>query len=181
MLLPAFGLSNVKNTVKRYFCGKIACYMKRLLTTVLFLLLLAVACKETVITRKPADVPTITGLPAENRKTALTQPEVVALAEAFVRAQGYTDFIPDFTKIKVQFERMEYASTPQDVLKYRHNLLRPKAVGVRQYDNKKWLVGFAYYWEEENIARAVTMDSIGAIITMQLQDVRIDWVQGLED
>ncbi|OWY17195.1 hypothetical protein C7N43_28975 [Sphingobacteriales bacterium UPWRP_1] len=158
--------------------------MPRFLTALLFLLLLTIACEEAAVTRKTdAAGPdaTITGLPAQNRKTALTQPEVVALAEAFVRAQGYTDFVPDFTKVKVQFERMEYASNPEGVLKYRHNLLKPKAIGARQYDNKKWLVGFAYFWEEENIVRAVTMDSIGAIITMQHQDVRIDWVQGLED
>jgi len=157
--------------------------MPRFLTALLFLLLLTIACEEAAVTRKTDAGPdaTITGLPAQNRITALTQPEVVALAEAFVRAQGYTDFVPDFTKVKVQFERMEYASNPEDVLKYRHNLLKPKAIGARQYDNKKWLVGFAYFWEEENIVRAVTMDSIGAIITMQHQDVRIDWVQGLED
>ena len=166
-----------------YVCGKVYAMKKYVFIVLPLVFVWGYGCKQTGVPLKSA-VDTelsVTGLPTSARQVALSKEGAIALAEAFVAAQGYTDVKPDLSKVKVQFEKDEYASSAEGVLQYRHNTLRPKAIGARQYEGKKWLVGFAYAWEEDNIARAVTMDSIGSKIFMQSQDVRMDWVQGLVD
>ncbi|GEM_PF-1620389 len=149
------------------------------LFAVLFALLLTGSCSS--VPGTPPAVKTTTGLPPTQRTQPLTGAQAITLAQAFVAAQGYTNAHPNLTKVLIQFEKDEHASDTAAVLKYRHNMLKPQAVGARQYDHTKWLVGFEYTWNEDNICRAVTMDSIGAKIYMQHQDVRIDWVLGEED
>ncbi len=148
----------------------------------ILILLSVVACKPSGLSNAELDVEqrTLTGLPKVERTTALSSGDAITLAEAFVAAQGYTNKAPDLTRVALQFEKNEYASDTVGVLKVRHNMLKPKAVGARQYDDKKWLVGFEYTWNEDNIARAVTMDSIGSKIFIQSQDVRMDWILGEE-
>lgn len=102
------------------------------------------------------------------------------IAETFVEEQGYTDKIIDLSIQKIQFEKDEYASDTNTILKRRHNMLLPQAIGVREYGDKggKWLVGFKPINGDNNIVRAVTMDSLVKILVMQSQDVREDWVLG---
>ncbi|QQS30166.1 MAG: hypothetical protein IPM47_04235 [Sphingobacteriales bacterium] len=174
--------------VKPLFAKRIILLMSHLIRQKILGLLFwgvlsVMACKQndSPVSVSEFKVRTPTGLPVTERISAMSEQEAIALAEAFVAAQGYTGKQPDLSKVALQFEKNEYASDSAGVLKGRFNMLKPKATGARQYDQKKWLVGFEYTGNEENIARAVTMDSIGSKIFMQSQDVRIDWILGESD
>jgi len=106
----------------------------------------------------------------------LTKEQVIKVAEAWVASQGYTEQEVDLTKQQLTFEKGEYASDTAKILKTRHNSLNGNALGARKYNLNRWAVGFVPIPKENNIVRALTMDSIGANITMQTVDVRADWI-----
>ena len=63
-----------------------------------------------------------------------------------------------------------------DIVKNRHNTIRKKAIGAKEYGEKSWAVGFPHVEKENNIVRAVLIDSIGENVKMAAKDVRADWI-----
>lgn len=146
-------------------------------------LALAMACSSSPPT---ALLPATTEQPRSLRQylDTITQPIspelAMLIAETFVVQQGYTDQTIDWHKQPIQFEKGEYASDTSKIIQLRRNTLSPQAIGVREYGDKggKWLVGFKPINGDNNIVRAVTMDSLVKILVMQAQNVREDWVLG---
>lgn len=126
--------------------------------------------------------------PLKSYLDTITQPidgiKAMAIAEAWIVEQGYTDKVypPNQPHPPIQFEKGEFATDSSKILKLRHNTLKAESVGAREYGEQggKWLIGFRYTHLENNIVRAVTMDSLARTIVMQTQDVREDWVLGRE-
>ena len=143
---------------------------------------LAIACSSPL----PTPPHTTTEQPRSLRQylDTITQPIspelAMFIAETFVVQQGYTDQTIDWHKQAIQFEKGEYATDTSQIVRLRHNTLLPQAIGVREYGDKggKWLVGFKPVNGDNNIVRAVTMDSLVKILVMQTQNVREDWVLG---
>ena len=97
--------------------------------------------------------------------------QAVAIAERFVRENGYTDFVPDDLRRLVP-ESIEF-SRARNWLKDRHNTLKPQAVGFRKgsrNDREGWTVGFELV-DPTNVTpatgRAVTMDAKGHRIRVE--------------
>ena len=105
-------------------------------------------------------------------KTSISGKEAIEQAEQFVIQQGYTDLPAELTKLK--FEKGEYASDTSKILAYRKNTLEIKAFAAKQHGSS-WTVGFTYINKENNIGRAVTMDTLGINTIMQPKEVRLDW------
>ena len=118
--------------------------------------------------------------------TPIDGPLAILIAEAWVAEQGYTDkkYAADNNKrqLPIQFEKGEFATDTGKIVALRFNTLQAQAVGAREYGDRggKWLVGFRYIHPENNIVRAVTMDSLARTIVIQMQDVREDWILGSE-
>ena len=98
--------------------------------------------------------------------------EAVAIAERFVRDNGYTDFVPpDLSKL--QSESIERGDR-EFWLKMRHNSLRPLARGVSRDTDRGfegWVVGFDYVDSRySGHCRAVTMDEYGQNLRMEHKD-----------
>lgn len=113
--------------------------------------------------------------------TRAISPEIaILIAETFVAEQGYTQKPINLKTQTLQFEKGEYASDTNQIVKMRYNTLHDQAIGVRQYGdkNEKWAVGFKPIHGENNVVRAVTMDTIAKMIIMQSQNMREDWVLG---
>jgi hypothetical protein len=113
--------------------------------------------------------------------TQAISPEIaILIAETFVAQQGYTDLPVDLNKQTLQFEKGEYASDTNQILQLRQHTLQKQAVGVRQYgdNSEKWAVGFKPINGDNNIIRAVTMDSLARLVIMQSQNIREDWLLG---
>jgi len=98
--------------------------------------------------------------------------EAIAQAEQFIVQQGYTDLPPQINQLK--FEKGEFASDTSKIISYRKNTLEKKAFATKQHGGS-WTVGFMYINKENNIGRAVTMDTLGVNTIMQAQEVRLDW------
>ena len=122
--------------------------------------------------RSAADIKRLAGnlqaeITAEARKLAkeLNLPdetEVVAIAEKFIREQGYTAQTGD--KSKLVSESIEWYSNPNKTLEFRHDTLKPKAYGVCPPSKKEpWLVIFQYKNPQtsSNTGRAVTVSLDG--------------------
>ncbi len=114
----------------------------------------------------------------ELRTTEVSPQEAVKIAEAFVRRQGYTEQKVNVSKA-ITFEQGEFASDTAKLLDNRRNTLQAKAMGARQYgSNFSWAVGFRQIPYENNIVRAVMMDSLGNNVKIAPQVVREDWIMG---
>lgn len=99
----------------------------------------------------------------------------IKFAEDFVKAQGYTKIPLKKSRFnEIVFENGEYASDTMQILKFRYNMLNPEAVAAKQHGGS-WSVGFEYTVEENNIGRAVTMDTFAQKILIQPGEVRMDW------
>lgn len=107
-----------------------------------------------------------------NKNASITKVSAIAKAEQFIVEQGYTDLPASITKIK--FEKGEFASDTTKILNYRKNTLERKAFAAKRHA-ASWTVGFMYINKENNIGRAVTMDTLGVNIIMQAKEVRLDW------
>lgn len=102
----------------------------------------------------------------------LSQGEAVLAAEKFVAENGYTNTSTP-VKEQLDFESLEFSNRRDELLRFRKNSLRPKAIGVKRgsrKDKEGWSVAFDY---ENSILRArdtcriVTMASDGSEIVMQ--------------
>jgi len=93
-------------------------------------------------------------------------------AQEFIIEQGYTDLPASINKFK--FEKGEFASDTSKILSYRKNTLYKPPFGIKQHSGSI-TVGFEYFNKENNIGRAVTMDTLGVNIIMQTKEVRLDW------
>ena len=97
--------------------------------------------------------------------------KAIAIAEQFVRENGYTEFVPQDAS-KIDPESIEFFDDEKDWLKQRHNTLSPKALGYRnggRNDPAGWIVGFALIEPMKNtdIGQAITMDEHGENVIVQ--------------
>lgn len=115
-----------------------------------------------------------------DRKTKIGGVEAIKMAEQFIIEQGYTDAKPDQSYHLILMEAGESASDSTRILKDRLNTVKRKAIGAKEHGNS-WTVGFMYVNEEENIGRAVTMDTLGTNIIMQANPLRLDWLIDIDE
>ena len=113
-------------------------------------------------------------------KRAIDARQAVRIAERFVRANGYTDFVPNGSG-RLMSETLEFSREQRNLLKYRHNTLKPRAVGFREggrTDPKGWTVGFELVKPlgdgKGAVGRAVTMDARGRHLTVQHMGFYLD-------
>lgn len=106
----------------------------------------------------------------------LTAEKAVALAEKWIVEQAYTDDTAGVKVKNIVFEKDEFATDTLKIIKNRHNTIRTKAIGAKEYGEKSWAVGFPHVEKENNIVRAVLIDSIGENVKMAAKDVRADWI-----
>jgi hypothetical protein len=97
----------------------------------------------------------------------LSEAEAVQFAEQFITQNGYTDQQPD--KTKLAYERIEWESNLDEMLKQRHDTLERRAYGVRRERKNGfpgWTVVFRYKHptnrRERRIGRAVTLNLDGS-------------------
>jgi len=110
-----------------------------------------------------------------NNSNAIDGLTAIKFAEDFVKTQGYTKIPLKKSRFnEIIFESGEYASDTMQILKFRYNMLNPEAKAAKQHGGS-WSVGFEYAIEENNIGRAVTMDTLATRILMQPGEVRMDW------
>jgi hypothetical protein len=109
---------------------------------------------------------------------SLSQKAAVALAEKFIIQNGYTNAAPDRVKAQLDFESIERAESRSEMLRQRHNTLRPKAIGARKGrkgSKAGWSIAFDYAPSVpggRDLCRVVTMDSDGS-------GIRIEHVAGV--
>jgi hypothetical protein len=122
----------------------------------------------------PAPILTTSGKPESSDVT----PELaVGIAEAFIRANGYTDYSPeDMSKLDVDMpEEMtdEDKEFSKEFFAQRRNSLRPRAYGWRRgrrNDPKGWTVGFELEKKLKNYpntGQAVEMDEYGSDVWVE--------------
>jgi hypothetical protein len=106
----------------------------------------------------------------------ISRKEAVALAERFIRVNGYADAPESELKSQLDLESIEWSNNRQDLLKQRRNTLRPVAVGIKAIDGA-WGVVFDYVSSEPGRCRVVTMSFDGTNIRVQHKDgIREYWV-----
>lgn len=106
------------------------------------------------------------------KNISISGEEAIEKAEQFIIEQGYTNLPAHLPSIK--FEQGEFASDTAKILAYRKNILEKKAFAAKQHGSS-WTVGFMYINKENNIGRAVTMDTLAVNTIMQPKEVRLDW------
>jgi len=109
---------------------------------------------------------------ASSKKEKVTNKEAIQKAQQFLIEQGYTNLPASINKFK--FEKGEFASDTSKILGYRKNTVNKQAFAAKQHGTSI-TVGFEYINKENNIGRAVTMDTMGINIIMQTKEVRLDW------
>lgn len=100
--------------------------------------------------------------------------QAVALAEQFVRANGYTDFVPPDPS-KLASESIEHLD-PEQWAAHRHNTLKPRAVGYLasgKMEAPGWTIAFdhAKPANDRESGRAVTMDEFGGQLRVEHKDL----------
>src|SRR5688572_16567308 len=105
----------------------------------------------------------------------LARQDAVAVAERFVRANGYTDAPDREIKLGLDQESID-VSTRTEQIEIRRNTLRPNAIGVKTARNGHgWGVAFEYV-SNPNSCRIVTMNGDGSGILIEHKDgVREYW------
>lgn len=109
---------------------------------------------------------------------AISKQAAVALAEKFVRENGYTDAAPEYIKQHLDFESIEWADSRNELLKQRRDTLLPKAIGAKRgarRDADGWSIAFDFTSRMpagRGICRVVTMSQDGS-------DIRIQHVDGV--
>ena len=106
--------------------------------------------------------------------------DALRIAEAFIRENGYTDFVPeDLSKLAPEsFERTARSEWPGR----RHQTLNARAVGYfkgGKNDTNGWTVGFSYAKAPSNpgLGRAVTMDEHGGNLVVQHKDLMLSYLK----
>jgi len=107
-----------------------------------------------------------------NKNSGISAEEAINKAEQFIVEQGYTNLQASLSTLK--FEKGEFASDTSQILAYRQSTLEKKAFAAKQHGSS-WTVGFMYINKENNIGRAVTMDTLAVNTIMQPKEVRLDW------
>lgn len=107
-----------------------------------------------------------------DKKTKITEDVAIEKAQQFLIEQGYTNLPPSVNKFK--FEKGEFATDTSKILSYRKNTVKKQPFEIKQH-GASITVGFEYINKENNIGRAVTMDTLGINIIMQTKEVRLDW------
>jgi hypothetical protein len=103
---------------------------------------------------------------------SLSQDDAVLIAEKFVAENGYTNTSTP-VKEKLDFESLEFSSRRDELLTFRKNSLRPRAIGVKRgsrTDKDGWSIAFDYensILRSRDICRVVTMAPDGSKIVMQ--------------
>lgn len=102
---------------------------------------------------------------------AISEEEIVKIAENFIIENGYTDLPPTDDKKKIVFESIEWTENVEEILKSRHNTLQKKAYGIlkgRKGGTDGFTVVFLYVDKSViKTGRAVTMDSDGTNIRVE--------------
>jgi hypothetical protein len=128
---------------------------------------------------------------ARHGKETINARQAVRIAERFVRANGYTDFVPDDANRLIP-ESLEFSRDRRDWLKQRHNTLKPRAVGYRKgarNEPKGWMVGFELVdpfedqriIDQRRIGRGVTMDARGRGVMVQHMGFFLDGLEPRPD
>lgn len=127
------------------------------------------------------------GQAARRSKGAIDARQAVRIAERFVRANGYTDFVPNDSG-RLMPETLEFSREQRNWLKDRHNTLKPRSVGFREgarNDPKGWTVGFELVKPlgdgKGAVGRAVTMDARGRHLTVQHMGFYLDTLKPRPD
>lgn len=106
----------------------------------------------------------------------ITKRQAIETAELFILQNGYTDAPPDQIKDNLDYETIELQYNREDMLKFRFNTLKRKAIGVkrgRKGSNPGWSVAFDYVEERTpNVCRVVTMNPDGS-------EIRVEHVDGI--
>lgn len=79
----------------------------------------------------------------------MTEIRAFEIAENYVMEQGYSDKKMDLNKTKINFDVLDQYRTPEQVIEWRHNLLKPRAVYSNKVENG-WIIGFEYKNEKFN-------------------------------
>jgi hypothetical protein len=88
------------------------------------------------------------------QKKTITEAQAIAIAEDFIRCNGYTDKPIDTTKYKLQYELFEGRFELAKVLESRRNSLQPRAYCISQ-GNDDWDIGF--------LSTSVTLNALDSI------------------
>ena len=106
----------------------------------------------------------------------ITKKKAIETAEVFILQNGYTDAPFDKIKDNLDFESIEFHRNREDMLKFRFNTLKRKAIGVKRVqkgDRTRWSVAFDYVEEDTpDICRVVTMNPDGS-------GIRVEHVDGI--
>jgi len=106
------------------------------------------------------------------KEVKITTDAAIEKAQQFIVLQGYTDLPPLINQFK--FEKGEFATDTLKILSYRKNTVEKQPFAVKEH-GASITVGFEYINKENNIGRAVTMDTLGVNVIMQTKEVRLDW------
>ena len=113
---------------------------------------------------------------APDAQRPLTLEEVVAVAERFVRDNGYIDAPVDELKARLDFESIEFGANREELLLQRKNSLQPKAIGAKP-TSEGWGVAFDYFEPQADTCRVVVMRHDGSEVRVQHQDgIREFWL-----
>ena len=97
------------------------------------------------------------------------QAEIVAAAEDFVAANGYTDSeaVPP-----IEYESIEWGRTDEEILSARRGTLLPRAYGLISSEDG-WVVLFRYATEPDasERGRGVTANRVGNNMRVEHQDI----------
>jgi hypothetical protein len=104
--------------------------------------------------------------------TPPSREEAIAKAEAFVRAQGYTDKPASVGPGEIAYEGIERGATDAEKLSFRRGTLLPTAVGATQQESGTWTVGFQYQQPTDpNLGRGVIVPADGSPLRIVHQDL----------
>jgi hypothetical protein len=101
----------------------------------------------------------------------ISGPEAVAMAEEFVRNNGYTTARP-LPADKLSLESIERVPSRDDLAAARYDSIQPKAFGYGR-EGRGWMVAFCFKVPDDEAGRAVTMYDDGAGIRMEHKDARL--------
>lgn len=106
---------------------------------------------------------------------AITRAQAIALAERYVRENGYTD--QPAVRERLDPESLDWNLPREQALQMRANTLKGKAIGAQaggRNSEPGWGVAFDYAgsMSDPSICRVVTMDPYGKGLVMQHQDGR---------
>jgi hypothetical protein len=98
----------------------------------------------------------------------ISEQVAIRRAEAFVRAQGYTDAAPTAPLQRESLER----SPDQEIRERRRNTLQSNACGAMGTgDRTSWMVGFRYRTADQDMIRILSVNDDGSV-KVEHQDLK---------